>query len=103
MMNGERTRLIITPMMNEAQLATTFRTERRQFVKDWTAAADVVLCEAGRATTAFTRVSWRPVARSAFERRRQGEWSPMLVGWSLRRHSLLRRRRPPGACASRPP
>jgi hypothetical protein len=43
MMNGERTRLIITPMTNEAQFAMTFRTERRQFVKGWTAAADVIM------------------------------------------------------------
>src|SRR3989442_9795648 len=49
MMNGERTRLIITPMTNEAQLATTFRTERRQFVKGWTAAADAIMCAAARA------------------------------------------------------
>ena len=50
MMNGERTRLIIAPMTNEAQLATTFRTERRQFVKDWTGAADVIMCASVRTT-----------------------------------------------------
>jgi len=36
-------------MTNEAQLATTFRTERRQFVKGWTAAADAIMCAAARA------------------------------------------------------
>src|SRR5437868_14932618 len=57
MMNGERTRLIITPMTNEAQLATTFRTERRQFVKGWTAAADVIMCTTVPATRGLSRRS----------------------------------------------
>src|SRR5947209_15724408 len=55
MMNGERTRLIITPMTNEAQLATTFRTERRQFVKGSTGVADDIMCAAGRATRGLSR------------------------------------------------
>src|SRR5262245_48065122 len=59
MMNGERTRLIITPMMNEAQLETTFRTERRQFVKGSTEAADVIMRAAARATR------WSPPAGGA--------------------------------------
>src|SRR2546425_6771897 len=62
MMNGERTRLISTPMTNEAQLATTFRTERRQFVKGWTAAADVIMCAAARATRGLPPAGGAPGA-----------------------------------------
>src|SRR5258708_8219669 len=61
-MNGERTRLIIPRMTNEAQLATTFRTERRQFVKGWTAAADVVMCAAARATRGLSPAGGAPGA-----------------------------------------
>src|SRR5438445_13695558 len=65
MMNGERTRLIITPMTNEAQLATTFRTERRQFVKGWTAVADDIMCAAGRATRGLPPAGGAPAARKS--------------------------------------